>query len=414
MKESVEYQGPGGATLDLHVIRTRTNKFRIEVVRPGAAPIIQAFDGRVGWQAQPEWGMGLMPYPLNDPWFWQNDLFMPARAFGPGSPHTAMDGATVSGRPCLVARVPDASGIDATCYFDRGSHQLIRYVRPVGQGSPGLFVAEFGDFGQVEGLTVPFWMKVTLGSQVAVHRRSRITINPPLDESSFVLSTAQLQEAQAINAILERHEASIGTPAALGGIRSRVTHVNVEVPNAGLKCSETISQKGANLILEEIRTPGIGEEDRGFDGTTGWAASELQGYRPLKRPELAQLMRDGSLNLLVRLGQAYPFRRRLGDRALNGRPTIAVALAGFQGPAGTFYFDKENGRLLRIASKVLGDRANSTESSVDFSDFRTIEGLEIPFVLVQTSPLMKATLTVQSVENNPTLDDAIFRPRRDE
>jgi hypothetical protein len=69
---------------------------------------------------------------------------------------------------------------------------------------------------------------------------------------------------------------------------------------------------------------------------------------------------------------------------------------------------------LRVALPVTGDRENSTESTVDFTDFRRIGGMEIPFVLVQTNPLTRTVSTVQSVQNNAPLDDEIFHPHRDE
>jgi hypothetical protein len=69
---------------------------------------------------------------------------------------------------------------------------------------------------------------------------------------------------------------------------------------------------------------------------------------------------------------------------------------------------------LRIGLPVAGDRENTTESTNDFMDFREIDGVEIPFVLVQTNPLVRAVSTVQSVENNPTLSDDLFHPKHDD
>ena len=255
---------------------------------------------------------------------------------------------------------------------------------------------------------------MTAGSAVTVHRRSKVALNPPVDEALFVLPTAQLQEAIAVGAVLSRHEKSIGGAEAVARIHTRVTHLVLDISTTGTRTSETISQKSPDRILIETSTPGMGREARGYDGTTGWRSSELEGYRPLKPAELAGLIGEGGIHLVGRLAENYPFRRLAGERVINGRPAVAVALASQQGPAGTFYFDKENGRLLRVASPVAGDRANSTETMTDFSDFRKVDGLEIPFELVQTSPLARVTSTVKSVENNVPLDDAIFRPRRDE
>jgi hypothetical protein len=414
IQESVEFVGTSQPRTDVHIVRTRAGHFRFELTRPGAGTVVQAYDGRLGWQAQPQWGLGLAANLPSDAWAWQNNLLAAVSAFRPPFDYRALPEAQVGGRPCIVAAVTDAGKLEGKCFFDRRNRRLLRIERQAAPGSAQTLAIEFDDFRKLDGLWIPFVTKVTAGSSVTLHRRSKVVLNPPVDESSFVLPTAQLQEALAVGAVLSKHERTIGGVEAIVRIHTRVTHLVVDISTTGTKTSETISQKSPNLILIETETPGMGREARGFDGTTGWMSSELQGYRPLKPAELAQLVGEGGIHLVGRLNETYPFRRLLGERVINGRPAIAVALASQQGPAGTFYFDKENGRLLRVSSPVAGDRNTSTESATDFSDFRKVDGLEIPFELVQISPMARVTSTVKSVENNVPLDDAIFRPRRDE
>ncbi|MFI5337805.1 MAG: hypothetical protein ACHQ5A_13540, partial [Opitutales bacterium] len=51
--------------------------------------------------------------------------------------------------------------------------------------------------------------------------------------------------------------------------------------------------------------------------------------------------------------------------------------------------------------------------TVDFSDFRTVDGIVLPFVTVMTNPAMRIVTTILSVQHNVPLDDAIFKPRKD-
>lgn len=414
IQESVESAGASQPKKDVHIVWTRAGHFRIEMTRPAGGTVVQCYDGRFGWQAQSQWGLGLAANLSSDAWVWQSNLLVALSAFRPPIDYRAAAPAEVNGRACIVASVTDAGKIEGKCYFDRRNRRLLRIERQAAPGSAQTLALEFDDHRKMDGLWIPFVARVTIGSSVTIHRRSKVVLNPPVDETMFVLPTAQLQEAQAVDAVLAKHEATIGGTEAVMRIHTRVTHLVVNISTTGTKTSEVISQKSPNLIVIENDTPGMGREARGFDGTTGWMSSELQGYRPLKPAELAQLVGEGGIHLVGRLNEAYPFRRLVGERVIDGRPTVAVALASQQGPAGTFYFDQKDGRLLRVGSPVAGDRANSTESTTDFSDFRKVDGLEIPFELVQTSPLARVTSTVKSIENNVPLDDAIFRPRRDE
>jgi hypothetical protein len=94
---------------------------------------------------------------------------------------------------------------------------------------------------------------------------------------------------------------------------------------------------------------------------------------------------------------------------VNGSHATAVVLAGAQGPAATFYFEKETGRLIRV-SLPIGDNSSAT---VDYSDFRAVDEVEVPFSVVNETSVMKTVSNVLSVHNNVNLDDALFRQPED-
>jgi hypothetical protein len=414
IEETFEIQGQEASQAQVHIVRTRSDHLRIETSRAASGTIVEAFDGRIGWRAHPQWGLGLIRNAAADSWISQNDLLIAFRNLPWRNPRHLLPDEKVNGRDCIVVSVTDAEAIEQKWFFDRATRQVLRFERPVRADSTFVVAVEFGDYRKVDPLTIPFLVTLRVGSLAAVHHRSKVVINPAVDESSFILSTAQYEDAVAVEAILNRNEAAGPGAEALARIRTRVTHLSLESTTTGVKSSQTISQKAPNLILVESETPGMGWETRGFDGTSGWVSSELQGFRPLKPPELMMLMSSGSIHTVGKLADQCPFRRLVGERLVGGRPATVVALATQQGPAGSFYFDKENGRLVRIASPATGDRTNFTESTVEFSDFRTVDGVEIPFVAVQTNPMMRVVSTVQSVENNVPLKDEIFRPRRED
>jgi hypothetical protein len=188
----------------------------------------------------------------------------------------------------------------------------------------------------------------------------------------------------------------------------------VEVVSSGLKYEATLSQKSSGQILLAQNIPGIGQIYQGYDGRVGWASSELQGYRELKEPELLQLIYGSSLQVEAELQTVYPLRRLLGAREIDGHHTQAVALATAGAPAGTYYFDDDTGRLLRIEGTFGMGAQGALGVTINFSDFRTVEGVTMPFVTTLINPALQVVTKTLSLDVNVPLDDSIFKPRKEE
>jgi hypothetical protein len=416
IQERIEIKAASENKADAHILRTRSGHFRIELTGPTGSSIVFGYDGDIGWTARPDVGFSLEAIAPTDPMIWQNDLFV-ALDFVPfATPHHAMAPAVVDGVDCVVAGVEVAGGSQETCYFERKTMRPVRIEKPLAPiaGVPRKLTIDLGDYRAVGKLSVPHIIRVDNGTMVVIHRRSSVIINPVFDEGSFVLSTAQVAEANAVSQILSRQAATVGTPQAFNRIRTRVTSLSVMSPTTGVGSKQVVSQKAPNLVVVESHTPGMGWEARGFDGKEGWFSSEIEGNRPLTPTELGQLFYSTSINQTGQLAALCPYRRLLGERLVDGRKTEAVLLAPAIGPPATYYFDGESGRLVRIAATQAGSSGSAFEATLDFADFRVMDGVEVPFRRTYETPVMKSVSTVESVSNNVQLDDGIFRQRKDD
>ena len=416
IEEVLEVQAATKTKTETRILRTRAGHFRIELGHPGEGAIVFGFDGDIGWRARASTGFSLAPVARNDPMVWENDLLIGLELVPANTRHSAGPGEIVNGMDCVVATVDVFMPEDETCYFERATRRLVRIVRPLQAAGtkPRRMVIDIGDYRPSGKIWVPYLVSVDDGTSVVTHRRSSVVVNPQVDEGSFVLSTAQVEEAAAVDRILGRQFATLGTPAAFANVHSRVTHLSVQSPTTGMSCKQVISLKSPNLVVCETQTPGMGREIRGFDGKRGWFSSEIEGNRPLQDAELKQLVYSTNINQLGQLAALCPFRQLMGERLVNGRKADAVALAEPQGPAATFYFDRESGRLVRISFSTKNAPSGDYRSTVDFSDFRVVDGVEVPFFQSFDTPLMKTVSIVESVQNNVVLDDAIFRQRQDD
>lgn len=409
VRESMDY-GPGGPPSAIHFIRTKFGHIREETSNPAFGTLVQAWDGMIGWQRNDRLGTGLIPQadlarlvqgdniqaPLN-----VGKTYRRSRLLGP---------AGAGGRPCTEVGMTDGGGVEERWFFDDATGRLVRIERP-DPGRPGTCAAaEFSDYRPVGRLMIAYRIRTTNQGASTVLSRESVVINPPVDEAVFMISTARLAEVSEISSILARNVAQAGGDA-IGRIHSRVKRIAVVAPESGIRVSETIYQKEPNLFLQELETPGVGTKWEGFDGVVRWSDSDLQGFHTLGAAATAQWKAYGSLSDEGRLLARLPLGRMLGARKIGGRPVHAVVLSDFFAEAGTWYFDDESARVLRLTT-VFSDGHGRLEATQDYSDFRRVDGVEIPFATTDTNAAGESIETIVSLQNNVPLDDKFFKPRK--
>jgi hypothetical protein len=97
---------------------------------------------------------------------------------------------------------------------------------------------------------------------------------------------------------------------------------------------------------------------------------------------------------------------------VNGRKTAALELANLTTRAGVHHFDLETGQLLRVESVLALGSGGALPVTVDFSDFRTVDGITLPFRTRLSNPALEIETKVTSVEQNVSIDDRLFVPRK--
>lgn len=405
---------PGDRKIDVHVRRVASGRYRFDAILPQIGEVNEGFDGIFAWRRNDVLGFGKVP-PLELLTTLQTDDFLRAikiRVFY--QQRMRLADTEIEGRTCRVLQMIGLDNVEERWFFDAETGALRLVSRPAGNASGSPVTMEYLGYRRVGNRSFPFMTRRTEGANVLIVRYSEIIPNAPVANSLFSPPPAQIEEAKKAEQILARYVDSMGGAEAIKQVNSRVTKSNVEITTSGVKLRTVVSQKRPNLILSEQETSGLGHSAQGFDGHTGWASSDLQGFRTLAGVELQQMTANADLRVDAQLPERCPLRKFLGAREVNGRRTQALALASMQGIAGTYYFDEENGRLLRVESVVSAGPQSSMTATFDFSDFREVNGITLPFMTVMTNPAVRMVTKVESVENNVALDDAIFRPRRDD
>lgn len=212
-----------------------------------------------------------------------------------------------------------------------------------------------------------------------------------------------------VAAVLEKYVQAIGGREAVEKIKSRVSKGTFELASlAGVKGAIEVYEKAPNKQVAFLNIPGVGEEAEGFDGTIAWELEPDSGVVHEKTGlELASARREADFYEDIRLKELYTRMTIKGVEKVGASQAYVVEAVPAEGSAEHFYFDTQTGLLLRHDSVEEGeDGKRSIEE--DYSDYRVVDGIKLPFVLHQLSPGTDFTVKLAEVKQNVAIDDTKF------
>jgi len=269
-----------------------------------------------------------------------------------------------------------------------------RGVNPFRRGAPNLTPAEFAK------------VCANSPSSPAIDRRAS-----PLKPSPSVATTNSETPVEeppmpTVDSILKKYVDAIGGRDAQTKLSSRVSRGRVDIIGQSFGGRLEIYAKAPNKSLTVIDAEPIGTFKRGFDGRSGWNLSEL-GLQLTNGPELASLAADADFYHEIRLRELYP-RMKVVERIKDGvRSLYKVEAIPRGGTPETLYFDMESGLLIRR------DVPRKTSNGIAmaefyFTDWRVVDGVRLPFKVTELLPNTKYVFTINKVEHNKVVEDAIF------
>jgi len=403
---------PGEPPIALHVrALKRGEHYRLDYTLPNGDTNTEAYDGMTRWQYHSRLGFGLQSAEGHRRNLLTGDFTAPLRVGSRFPERTRLPDETIAGRRLQVLRMQPVNGRPEKWYFDPATGFRVRVEL---SGDDGPAIVDFGDFRKVFGADVmePYriFRQDANGRQDLVV--DVILYNEEMDDALFSPSPLRQEENAQIEDVLSRNHAFMhrGAPKR---IETRITNKVTRVLSAGAEVNTTVYEKRPNLVVLEEESAGTGKSWKGFDGRTGWAWSEIEGFRQLKATELSQIASSVDLDGSNRLAALCPLRRWLGEEPRSGRTLIGIALADPQAPVGTFYFDAHTYELVELATTVQAGADGRLDVTIGFADYRPVDGIMIPFTTTITNPALRLETKIQSVKHNVPLDDALFWPKKD-
>jgi hypothetical protein len=206
--------------------------------------------------------------------------------------------------------------------------------------------------------------------------------------------------------LLQRHVEALGGEKVLSRITSRQCEGSVE--RHGRSVPIVTYARSPNLARIETRFPKPGTLIQGFDGTAAWVLHPLQGLRRLEARETAAFASQSWLHPALHIAETYAVRRWVETGTRDGVEIAVLALGRDDKRLETWRFDAATARLLEIERKDDMGIHGEVSVVVRFEDYRTVDGVTLPFTVRTRVPLFETVLRLDHVRHNLPLDDALF------
>lgn len=233
----------------------------------------------------------------------------------------------------------------------------------------------------------------------------------------LVLGLAGAALAQTPDEIVEKHLAAMGGRELLSKLTSRraMGTVTLTTPAGNIGGPIEIDAKAPNKsrAIMELDLSALGVPDKmvieqKFDGASAWALNSLQGNAEITGDQLEHMKNNAFPSALLTYKQAGATIEVLPRVQINGKDALVVRLTPKNGPATQVFLDAETYLIVRSVSTLTSPQTGTLEQTSDVSDYRTVDGTKIPFLVVNSNAMQSVTIKLEKVEHNVALDDAIF------
>lgn len=226
-----------------------------------------------------------------------------------------------------------------------------------------------------------------------------------------VVPAGPVQSVKKISAeqILDKYIQAIGGAPQAGRLTSfiaRGTYEGYETLSA--KVPVEVFANSPNQMAMVVHTQN-GDSVTTYDGSSGWiaAADKLMRVLPLDGGDLEGARMDASLSFPARIKQDFQWRTGFPSVSIDDRPVEVIQNAARGATGAKLYFDSESGLLVRQV-RFVDTAVGVIPTQVDYSDYREVAGVKVPFRRVITWTDGRSTIELSQVQPNVRVDAARF------
>ena len=128
---------------------------------------------------------------------------------------------------------------------------------------------------------------------------------------------------------------------------------------------------------------------------------------PLSGGDLDGAKMDASLSFPAKLKEEFKWRTGFPSVSIDDRPVQVIQVATGDELGAKLYFDKETGLLVRQV-RYTGTPVGVIPTQVDYSDYRDVAGVKMPFHQVVTWTDGRSTIALSEIQPNAQIDASRF------
>jgi outer membrane lipoprotein-sorting protein len=224
---------------------------------------------------------------------------------------------------------------------------------------------------------------------------------------------AGVLHAQTVDEIIALNLRSKGGLEKIKGTNTvRMTGSVVARDMSGREMTGTMTMvaKRPNLMRRDVDVGGQ-HIVNAFDGSTLWTAMGNGTAQQVPATQNAYAAQDAEFDSVFvdykEKGHKIEF---VGKETVDGVPVYHLKVTKKGGPPQDYYLDAETGLEKKISVTGRGPDGSQMVNVTEFSDYRSVDGSMVPFVLKQRqNGTVIATTTLDKVEFNVAVDDGLFR-----
>jgi len=232
-----------------------------------------------------------------------------------------------------------------------------------------------------------------------------------------ILAVGHAAAAQTADEILDKSIAALGGRAAHQKITSRSTLGTLllstpagEIPGS-IEILNATPNKTRTLIKADLTSLGVGQLviDQRFDGSTGYVLDSLQGNREMGGSQLANLKNGSFPHPFLTYKEMGTTVESKGKEKVGDREAFLLIVTPKTGSQVRQYIDATTFLPMRTILKVeVPQLGQELEQTTEFSDYKEVDGIKLPFKVQVSSTVQNFTITVTAVHHNIEVDQTLF------